>query len=72
MCELWTYIMVGGLIFLFVVLPVVIALWMKFNRRVAHDQHILDGRVVDIPVMGGETFSNNMEEARRIQAKQER
>ena len=72
MCELWTYIMVGTLIFLFGVLPAVIALWMKHNRKVKHDQHVLNGRVVDIPVMDGDTFSNNIQEAGRIQARQER
>ena len=70
-CEIWTQLVVGLLAFVFVIICVGLT-WLRFNRPINHDGHVLDGKPVDIPVMDGETFTNNMEEVRRIQAKQER
>ena len=62
-------LIIVGLIFVAVLTFLV---WCRFNRPTSMSPHVLDGKTVEIPVMDGETFSNNIELARRIEKSQQK
>ena len=63
-CGVFTTVIVAFLVGL---------IWMRNNRKTSPLPHILsDGRVVDIPVMDGETRQHHAEEAKRILERQNR
>ena len=64
MSESTLVLIIVGLIFIAVLTFLV---WCRVNRPTVMSSHVIKGMTVDIPVMDGETFTNNIELARRIE-----